>query len=276
MEEITALLPEREKLVELTMTYGGKLLLAIITLIVGLWLIGKLSKGLRKAFEMRSFDQTLQSFLANLVGMVLKILLLVSVVSMLGVQMTSFIALLGAAGLAIGMALSGTMQNFAGGVMLLIFKPFKIGDFIEAQGHMGTVKEVQIFHTVLNTPDKKTVIIPNGGLSTGSMTNFSTEPIRRLDWTFGISYTDNIDKAREIILGVVSADERVHKDPAPFVGLINLGDSSVDLVTRVWVFAADYWDLFFEINEKVKKEFDKQGISKPFPQRDVHLIQAKE
>lgn len=275
MEEITSLLPEREKLVELTMTYGGKLLLAIVTLIVGLWLIGKLNKGLRRAFEMRSFDQTLQSFLANLVGMILKILLLVSVVSMLGVQMTSFIALLGAAGLAIGMALSGTMQNFAGGVMLLIFKPFKVGDFIEAQGHMGTVKEVQIFHTILNTPDKRTVIIPNGGLSTGSMTNFSTEPIRRLDWTFGISYTDNIDKAREIIIGIVSADERVHKDPAPFVGLINLGDSSVDLVTRVWVFAADYWDLFFEINEKVKKEFDKQGISIPFPQRDVHLIQAK-
>jgi small conductance mechanosensitive channel len=275
MEEITSLLPEREKLVELTMTYGGKLLLAIVTLIVGLWLIGKLNKGLRKAFEMRSFDQTLQSFLANLVGMILKILLLVSVVSMLGVQMTSFIALLGAAGLAIGMALSGTMQNFAGGVMLLIFKPFKVGDFIEAQGHMGTVKEVQIFHTILNTPDKRTVIIPNGGLSTGSMTNFSTEPIRRLDWTFGISYTDNIDKAREIIISIVSADERVHKDPAPFVGLINLGDSSVDLVTRVWVFAADYWDLFFEINEKVKKEFDKQGISIPFPQRDVHLIQAK-
>lgn len=275
MEEITSLLPEREKLVELTMTYGGKLLLAIVTLIVGLWLIGKLNKGLRRAFEMRSFDQTLQSFLANLVGMILKILLLVSVVSMLGVQMTSFIALLGAAGLAIGLALSGTMQNFAGGVMLLIFKPFKVGDFIEAQGHMGTVKEVQIFHTILNTPDKRTVIIPNGGLSTGSMTNFSTEPIRRLDWTFGISYTDNIDKAREIIIGIVSADERVHKDPAPFVGLINLGDSSVDLVTRVWVFAADYWDLFFEINEKVKKEFDKQGISIPFPQRDVHLIQAK-
>jgi small conductance mechanosensitive channel len=275
MEEITSLLPEREKLVELTMTYGGKLLLAIVTLIVGLWLIGKLNKGLRRAFEMRSFDQTLQSFLANLVGMILKILLLVSVVSMLGVQMTSFIALLGAAGLAIGMALSGTMQNFAGGVMLLIFKPFKVGDFIEAQGHMGTVKEVQIFHTILNTPDKRTVIIPNGGLSAGSMTNFSTEPIRRLDWTFGISYADNIDKAREIIIGIVSADERVHKDPAPFVGLINLGDSSVDLVTRVWVFAADYWDLFFEINEKVKKEFDKQGISIPFPQRDVHLIQAK-
>lgn len=275
MEEITSLLPEKDKLFELAMTYGGKLLLAIITLVVGLWLIGKLNKGLRKAFEMRSFDHTLQSFLANLVGMILKVLLLVSVVSMLGVQMTSFIALLGAAGLAIGMALSGTMQNFAGGVMLLIFKPFKVGDFIDAQGHMGTVKEVQIFHTVLNTPDKKTVIIPNGGLSTGSMTNFSTEPIRRLDWTFGISYTDNIDKAREIILGIVSAEERVHKDPAPFVGLSNLGDSSVDLVTRVWIDAENYWDLFFEVNEKVKKEFDKQGVSIPFPQTDVHLIQAK-
>ena len=275
MEEITSLLPETDKLAELAMTYGGKLLLALITLLIGLWLIGKLNKILRKAFEMRSFDQTLQSFLANLIGMVLKVLLLITVISMLGVQMTSFIALLGAAGLAIGMALSGTMQNFAGGVMLLIFKPFKVGDFIEAQGYMGTVKEVQIFHTILNTPDKKTVIIPNGGLSTGSLTNFSTEPIRRVDWTFGISYTDNIDKAREIILSIVNADERVHKDPAPFVGLINLGDSSVDLVTRVWADAVNYWDLFFEINEKVKKEFDKQGISIPFPQTDVHIIEKK-
>ncbi|GAO28819.1 mechanosensitive ion channel family protein [Geofilum rubicundum] len=276
MEEITSLLPEKEKLIELTMTYGGRLLLALITLIVGLWLIRKLDKGLSKAFEMRSVDQTLRGFLGKLIGLTLKILLLVSVVSMLGVQMTSFIAILAAAGLAIGMALSGTLQNFAGGVMLLIFKPFKVGDFIDAQGHMGTVKEVQIFHTILNTPDKRTVIIPNGGLSNGSMTNFSTEPIRRLEWTFGISYTDNIDKAREIILGIVSSDERVHKDPAPFVGLINLGDSSVDLVTRVWVYAADYWDLFFEINEKVKKAFDTQGISIPFPQRDVHLFQPKQ
>lgn len=159
--------------------------------------------------------------------------------------------------------------------MLLIFKPIKVGDYIEAQGHAGTVKEIQIFNTILNTPDKKTIIIPNGGLSTGSMINYSTEPVRRLDWTFRISYNDSIDKAREIIMEILNAEERIHQDPAPFVGLVNLGDNSVDLVTRVWVDAANYWPLFFEINEKVKKAFDAKGISIPFPQRDVHIHQAK-
>lgn len=275
MEDLMNALPETDVLLELAMTYGGKLLLALLTLIVGLWLIGKLNKGLNKLFKARDFDQTLQSFLSSLVGLTLKALLLISVISMVGVQMTSFIAILGAAGLAVGMALSGTMQNFAGGVMLLIFKPIKVGDYIEAQRHAGTVKEIQIFNTILNTPDKKTIIIPNGGLSTGSMINYSTEPVRRLDWTFRISYNDSIDKAREIIMEILNAEERIHQDPAPFVGLVNLGDNSVDLVTRVWVDAANYWPLFFEINEKVKKAFDAKGISIPFPQRDVHIHQAK-
>lgn len=275
MEDLMNALPETDVLLELAITYGGKLLLALLTLIVGLWLIGKLNKGLNKLFKARDFDQTLQTFLSSLVGLTLKALLLISVISMVGVQMTSFIAILGAAGLAVGMALSGTMQNFAGGVMLLIFKPIKVGDYIEAQGHAGTVKEIQIFNTILNTPDKKTIIIPNGGLSTGSMINYSTEPVRRLDWTFGISYNDSIDKAREIIMEILNAEERIHQDPAPFVGLVNLGDNSVDLVTRVWVDAANYWPLFFEINEKVKKAFDAKGISIPFPQRDVHIHQAK-
>lgn len=275
MEDLMNALPETDVLLELAMTYGGKLLLALLTLIVGLWLIGKLNKGLNKLFKARDFEQTLQTFLSSLVGLTLKALLLISVISMVGVQMTSFIAILGAAGLAVGMALSGTMQNFAGGVMLLIFKPIKVGDYIEAQGHAGTVKEIQIFNTILNTPDKKTIIIPNGGLSTGSMINYSTEPVRRLDWTFRISYNDSIDKAREIIMEILNAEERIHQDPAPFVGLVNLGDNSVDLVTRVWVDAANYWPLFFEINEKVKKAFDAKGISIPFPQRDVHIHQAK-
>lgn len=275
MEDLMNALPETDVLLELAITYGGKLLLALLTLIVGLWLIGKLTKSLNKLFKARDFDQTLQSFLSSLLGITLKALLLVSVISMVGVQMTSFIAILGAAGLAVGMALSGTMQNFAGGVMLLIFKPIKVGDYIEAQGHAGTVKEIQIFNTILNTPDKKTIIIPNGGLSTGSMINYSTEPVRRLDWTFRISYNDSIDKAREIIMEILNAEERIHQDPAPFVGLVNLGDNSVDLVTRVWVDAANYWPLFFEINEKVKKAFDAKGISIPFPQRDVHIHQAK-
>lgn len=275
MEDLMNALPETDVLLELAITYGGKLLLALLTLIVGLWLIGKLNKGLNKLFKARDFEQTLQTFLSSLVGLTLKALLLISVISMVGVQMTSFIAILGAAGLAVGMALSGTMQNFAGGVMLLIFKPIKVGDYIEAQGHAGTVKEIQIFNTILNTPDKKTIIIPNGGLSTGSMINYSTEPVRRLDWTFGISYNDSIDKAREIIMEILNAEERIHQDPAPFVGLVNLGDKSVDLVTRVWVDAANYWPLFFEINEKVKKAFDAKGISIPFPQHDVHIHQAK-
>jgi small conductance mechanosensitive channel len=194
---------------------------------------------------------------------------------MLGIHMTSFIAVLGALGLAVGMALSGTLQNFAGGVMLLIFKPFKVGDYIEAQGYSGSVKEIQIFNTILNTPDKKTIIIPNGGLSTNAMTNYSTEPLRRVDFTFGIGYGDDIDKARKIILDVIAQDQRILKDPAPFVGVVSLGDSSVNLTTRVWANAADYWNIFFFLNETVKKTFDQQGISIPFPQHDVHVFQSK-
>ena len=175
--------------------------------LVGWWLIRKFIRMLKKLFETREFEPTLQKFLLNLIGALFKILLLISVITMVGVQMTSFIALLGAAGLAFGMALSGTLQNFAGGVMLLILKPFKVGDFIEAEGFMGTVQEIQIFHTMLNTPDKKRIIIPNGGLSTGSITNYSAEPIRRVEWIFGISYSDSIDKAREIIMECLEADQ---------------------------------------------------------------------
>jgi small conductance mechanosensitive channel len=275
MEDLSSMLPATDKLTELVMTYGGKILLALLTLIIGLWMIRKLAKLVQKAFEMRSFEKTLQTFLLQLITITLKILLFISVITMVGVQMTSFIAILGAAGLAIGLALSGTLQNFAGGVVLLILKPFKVGDYIEAQGFAGSVKEMQIFHTVLNTPDKKTIIIPNGSLSSGSLINYSAEPVRRVDWTFGISYTDNIDKAREIILDVLKSESRIHQDPAPFVGVISLGDSSVNLVTRVWVDASDYWDVFFIMNERVKKEFDVKGISIPFPQQDVHLYQKK-
>lgn len=274
MKDLTNVLPNSDKLIEIVVTYGGKLLLAIITLVIGLWLIGKLVKVLKRIFEMRSFEQTLQSFLIHLISITLKVLLLISVVTMVGVQMTSFIALLGAAGLAFGMALSGTLQNFAGGVMLLIYKPFKVGDYIDAQGSTGTVAEIQIFHTILKTVDNKTIVIPNGGLSNSTLTNYSTEPLRRVDWTFGISYSDNIDKAREIIRNVIDAEKLILKDPEPFIGVISLGDSSVNLVTRVWVDSPNYWNVFFSINENVKKEFDKSGIIIPFPQRDIHLIQS--
>ena len=271
MEQIMNYLPNPGKLVELAITYGGKILLALTTLIIGLWLINKLVRGVEKMFIRRSVEKTLQSFLLSLISITLKTLLVISIIANLGVQMTSFIAVLGAAGLSIGMALSGTLQNFAGGVVLLILKPFKVGNYIEAQGFAGTVKEIQIFTTILNTPDKKTIIIPNGPLSSGTVINYSREPTRRVEWTFGISYNDSIDAAREIILEILEADSRVLADPAPVVVVASLGDSSVDLKTRVWVESANFWSVFFEIQEVVKKAFDAKGITIPFPQTDVNF-----
>ena len=264
-------MPSTEWIIEMIVSYGGKLLLAIIVLVVGLWLIGRFIRMLRLLFERKEIDLMLQKFLLQVIGITFKILLIISVVSMVGVQMTSFIAILGAAGLAFGMALSGTLQNFAGGVILLMLKPFKVGDFIEAQGFAGTVQEIQIFHTVLITPDKKRITIPNGNLSNSSMTNFSSESIRRVEWTFGISYSDSIEKAKNIINTVITADERVHTNPEPFIGVVSLGDSSVNIIARVWVDTPNFWPVFFKMNEEVKNAFDSQGISIPFPQTDVHI-----
>jgi small conductance mechanosensitive channel len=216
-------------------------------------------------------EPSLRGFLNSMIGILLKVMLLVSVAGMMGVEMTSFIAILGAAGLAVGLALSGTLQNFAGGVMILLFKPFKVGDFIQAQGHMGSVNEIQIFNTILKTPDNKTIIIPNGGLSTSSMVNFSTEPRRRVDFTFGIAYGDDVDKAKEVLAKLINEDSRILQDPAPFIAVSELADSSVNLVVRVWAEAANYWGIFFELTEKVYKTFDKEGLNIPFPQMDVHL-----
>lgn len=227
--------------------------------------------SLSKMMDKRKTDSSLKPFLMSLIGILLKTMLAISVLGMLGVQMTSFIAILGAAGLAVGMALSGTLQNFAGGVIILLFKPFKVGDYIDAQGHAGIVKEIQIFNTILLELDNKTVIIPNGPLSTGSMVNYSTQPTRRVDFTFGIAYGDNVDQARKIILDLFNSDKRILKDPSSFVGLSEMADSSVNLTARAWVEGADYWDVFFEINEKTYNAFNAEGISIPFPQMDVHI-----
>jgi len=251
--------------------FGIKIVIALVILAIGMWVVKIILNIIRKGLEKKGTDPSLSGFLLSLTGIALKIMVVIAVISQLGVQTTSFIAVLGAAGLAVGMALSGTLQNFAGGAMLLIFKPFKVGDFIEAQGHMGTVSEMQIFNTILKTPDNKTIIIPNGGLSTGSMTNFSTEPTRRVDWTFGIGYGDDADKAQEVIKGLLNADARVLKDPAPFVEVSELGDSSVNFATRAWVNAADYWGVHFDMNKKVYQEFDKVGLNIPYPQMDVHV-----
>jgi small conductance mechanosensitive channel len=260
-----------KQLTEIIVEYGPKLLGAIAVWIIGSWIIRAIRRGFKNMLDRKNMDSSLKPFLNGIIGGLLKVLLIISVLGMLGIEMTSFIAIIGAIGLAIGLALSGTLQNFAGGVMLLIFKPFKVGDYITAQGYSGTVNEIQIFNTILKTPDNKTIIIPNGGLSTSSMTNFSTEPKRRVDWTFGIAYGDDVDKAKEIIKKRCDEDSRILEDPAVFIALSELADSSVNIVARAWVNAADYWGVFFEMNEKIYKTFQAEGINIPFPQMDVHL-----
>lgn len=270
MEEINNL---SQQLYDVALEYGPKLVGAIITLIVGLWVISVIRGVIKRTMEKREVDPSLRGFINSLAGIALKLLLWISVIGMVGVEMTSFIAILGAAGLAVGMALTGTLQNFAGGVMLLIFKPFKVGDFIEAQGHAGIVSEIQIFNTILKTPDNKTIIIPNAGLSNSSMTNFSAEPRRRVDFVFGIGYGDDVDKAKEVLQKLIKEDKRILEDPAPFIAVSELADSSVNLVVRVWAEAADYWGIYFDLTEKVYKTFSKEGLNIPFPQMDVHVHQ---
>ena len=259
--------------IKMVMEYAPGFLLALLTLIIGLWIIKFAIKGVNKALERSKVEVSLQKFLASLVSIGFKILLLISVASMVGIETTSFIAIMGAAGLAVGLALQGSLANFAGGVLILFFKPFKVGDFIEAQGFMGTVKEIQIFNTIMNTPDNKVIIIPNGGLSSGSITNFSKEAQRRVDMVFGIGYGDDLKKAKEVLKRIVDEEPRVLKNPEPMIAVSELADSSVNFVVRVWVNSADYWDVYFDMHEKVKLTFDSENISIPFPQQDVHLIQ---
>lgn len=252
--------------------YGFNLVAAILTLIIGLWVVKRLSNFVRKQLEKSKIDDSLVPFLSSLHNVLLKTILVITVLSTLGIEMTSLVAILGAAGLAVGMALSGTLQNFAGGVMILIFKPFKVGDYINAQGHSGSVKEIQIFNTILTTPDNKTIIIPNGGLSTSSMTNFSAQDKRRVDWTFGVGYGDDIKLTKEILLKLANDDSRILNDPAePFVALSELADSSVNFVLRCWVNPKDYWPVYFEMNENVYNSFKEAGLNIPYPQMDVHI-----
>ena len=265
-----------ELAMDYAMIYLPKLAVALVILIIGLILIKVLLGGMKKMFKLKNFDTTLESFLLSFTGILLKIILGITVISTLGVQMTTFVALLGAAGLAIGMALSGTLQNFAGGVMLLIFRHYKVGDWVEMQGYSGTVKEIQIFNTILKTPDNKTIIIPNSPISTDSLVNYSTEPKRRVDFTLGIGYDDDIDAAKKVILDVIKADERVHKDPEPFIAVAELADSSVNFTLRVWVDSGDYWGVYWDNLEAFKKALDANGISIPYPQRDVHMHQVEQ
>ena len=255
--------------------FGLKVLAALAIYFIGAWVIKRIKKLLGNIFERRKTDKAIASFTMSLVSISLTILLIILTVGTLGVNTTSMAAILAAGGMAIGMALSGTVQNFAGGIMLLVFKPFKAGDFIEAQGFSGTVSEVNIVSTKLTTTDNRVIVLPNGSLSSGTINNISQNPIRRLEWKIGVEYGSNIDQTRKVILGILNADARVlHGKDAPDepnVKLSGLLDSSVEIQARCWVRTDDYWDLLWEINELIYNELPKNGIDFPFPQLDVHL-----
>ncbi len=254
-------------------THGMNLVLAVLSLIVGLWVIRWIVRLLEGRLESASVDRSLSAFLVPLTRIFLQVLLVVSIASRLGLEMTSFIAVIGAAGLAVGLALQGSLANFAGGVLILLIKPFKAGDFIQAAGHSGTVQEIQIFHTLLNTPDNRRIVIPNANLSNTSVVNLSHNPTRRVDFEFGVGYGDDITQVKDILLETVSSHELVLEDPAPRVMLKELGDSAVVFSLRVWARREDYWNLYFEVMETVKRRFDKEGVNIPYPQMDVHLDQ---
>ncbi len=263
------------KAYELGIEYAPRLALAIITLLIGLWIISGITKLIKLSMERSKVDPTLIPFMSSLVSWILKVLLFISVASMIGIATTSFIAVLGAAGLAIGLALQGSLANFAGGVLVMIFKPYKVGDLIESQGHLGVVKEVQIFNTILIAPQSKQVIIPNGATSNGSIVNYTVEGKIRVDLSVGVSYDADIDKTKAVLMEVLVANNKVMQDPAPFVGVLEMADSSVNFAVRPHCLPKDYWDVFFSVNEEVKKALDKNAINIPFPQRDVHLIQQQ-
>jgi len=255
------------------MEYGLKMILALIVLFVGLKVINGFVKLLSKGFEKKGVDDTLRPFILNMVTVIFKVMLFVSVASMIGIETTSFVAIIGAAGLAIGLALQGTLANFAGGVLILLFKPYKVGDLIDTQGHFGHVLEIQIFITKINTPDGKVAIIPNGAISNGSLVNLSLRNQLRVDLTIGISYDSDIKKAKDLLIEIMASNPKVLKDPAPIVAVSELADSSVNLAVRPWATPEDYWDVYFETLEKGKIALDDAGITIPFPQRDVHMIQ---
>lgn len=263
------------KVYEIGLEYAPQLALAIITLLLGLWVIKGVTKLLQLSMERSKVDPTLIPFLSSLVSWTLKVLLFISVASMIGIATTSFVAVLGAAGLAVGLALQGSLSNFAGGVLIMIFKPYKVGDLVKSQGHLGVVKEVQIFNTILIDPQSKRVIIPNGAISNDALINYSAEGQIRVDLTIGIAYNADIDLAKSVLMDVLTSHDKVMTDPAPFVGVSEMADSSVNLAVRPHCHPEHYWDVYFDVNEAMKKALDNNNISIPFPQRDVHLFNAQ-
>lgn len=256
--------------IDLGVEAGKSIIIAIIIYFVGKGLISLINRMLVGMMVRKNIDPAIQSFTKSLVNILLMVLLVISVVSALGVNTTSFAALLASAGVAVGMALSGNLQNLAGGIVILLFRPFRVGDYIEAQGTGGTVTEIQIFHTILTTADNKKIYLPNGALSSGNITNYSKEPLRRVDFTVGVEYGEDIDKVRKALSDIFSMDERVLQEPAPVIVLGSLADSSVNMSVRVWVKSENYWSVYFETNEKIYNEFNRLGINFPYPQLTIH------
>lgn len=260
-----------EKLKDLLIEFTPTIITALAILIIGLFIINLIVKASRKVMEKRGVDVTLQKFLGNLVGWILKILLIVTVIAKLGIATTSFAAIIAAAGLAVGLALQGSLANFAGGVLIMIFKPFKIGDLVEAQGEIGVIKEIEIFTTKLTGLSNKEIIIPNGTLSNGNIINYSTEGTRRVDLTFGVDYAADIKQTKEVLMRVITSHPKVLKDPAPAVTVSELADSSVNFAVRPWCKTEDYWTVFFDVTENTKIALDKAGIDIPYP----HQVNVK-
>lgn len=263
-----------QQLIDWSVNAGGRILGAVIIFIVGRFLISFLNKFIARLLARRHIDASIQSFVKSLVNILLTILLIIAVISKLGVETTSFAALLASAGVAIGMALSGNLQNFAGGLIVLLLRPYKVGDLIESQGITGTVREIQIFHTILVTADNKVIYIPNGSLSSGTVTNYSREETRRVEWIVGVEYGEDYEKVERTVRRILAADSRVLSTPEPFIALHALDASSVNVVIRVWVKSSDYWGLYFDMNKTIYNVFNQEGIGFPFPQLTVH--QAKD
>jgi small conductance mechanosensitive channel len=262
------------KMQQWSAVFGLKILTAIVIVVVGRWVARFIRTTTEKMMTRSKVDTTLVAFVANLIYIALLTFVILAALAQLGIQTTSFIAVIGAAGLAVGLALQGSLANFAAGVLMLIFRPFQTGDYIEGGGVAGIVEEIHIFTTQLRTPDNKTIIIPNAKITGDNITNYTKKENRRVDLVIGVSYQDDIDKVKSVVADVLSGDERVLKDPAPTIAVLELGDSSVNFAVRPWVKTGEYWNVYFDTTERIKKRFDAEGISIPFPQRDVHMIQT--
>ena len=255
-------------------SFGKNIVIALLIFYVGKFVISLVVRALRKVMRKQEVDKTLETFVCNLVRVALMVVVVIAAIGALGIQTTSFIAIFGAAGLAVGLALQGSLSNFAAGVLIVLFRPYRVGDFIEAAGIAGAVEQVQILTTVLRTGDNKRIIVPNGQIMDSIITNYSANDTRRVDMVVGVSYSDDLDKVRATIQELINAEERILDDPAPTIAVSELADSSVNFVVRPWVKTADYWAVMFDLTEAIKKRFDQEGISFPFPQQDVHLYKA--